>query len=414
MARQNIVVGLDVGTTKVAICVGQLHEGLIHVIGAGLAPNHGMRKGMVVEIEECVSSISAALEEVERVAGLPCEEAYVGVGGAHIQSTLSKGVIAVSRANGEISQADVERVIQAAQAVALPPNREILQVIPRQYIVDGQEGVKDPTGMMAVRLEAEVVVIGGSTSAIRNLNRCVTQSGLQIKEMLFNQLALAKCLLTKKQKELGVLMVDLGGGVTSMGVFEEGDIIYANVLPIGATHLTNDLAIGLRTSIETAEKVKLRYGCALPELVKDTERIDLSKIDPEEGGKIDRRMVVEIIEARLKELMGMIDDELKGIGKSGLLPAGVVLTGGGSLLDGLTEMIKQELHLPCRVGNQTLEIAGLVDKIDSPVYAAAVGLMLTGFDQTPEGKTGYSQTIKIDKFSEITDQIKKIFRHLIP
>lgn len=411
--KRNTIVGVDVGTTKVAVCVGHIHEGMIQLIGAGLAPNNGMRKGMVVDIEECVSSISAALEEAERISGFPLEDSYVGIGGAHIQSTISKGVIAVSKPDGEITSTDVDRVIQAAQAVALPPNREILHVIPRQFIVDGQNGVKDPVGMTAVRLETEAIVIGGSTSAIRNLSKCINQAGLKIHGLLFTPLALSRNLLSKKQKELGVALIDIGGGTTSLTVFEEGDIIYANVLPIGALHLTNDLAIGLRTSIETAEKIKIKYGCALSSLIKESERVDTSKIDPNEEGKIERKMIVEIIEARLKEIIAMVSEELKGIGKSDMLPAGVVLTGGGSLLDGLVELTKQELHLPCRIGNQSLEIAGLVDKVDSPVYAAAVGLMLADLESQTDDKKSYS-TIPGLTVGGLSDKFKKILKHFIP
>lgn len=411
--KQNIIVGLDVGTTKVAVCVGHLHEGMIQLIGAGLAPNNGMRKGLVVDIEECVSSISAALEEAERVSGVPLEEAYVGIGGAHIQSTISKGVIAVSKPDGEITQTDIERVIQAAQAVALPPNREIVHVIPRQFMVDGQAGIKDPVGMMAVRLETEAIVIGGSTSAIRNLSKCVNQAGLKIHNLLFTPLGLSRNLLTKKQKELGVVLIDIGAGTTSLAVFEEGDIIYANVLPVGALYLTNDLAIGLRTSIETAEKIKIKYGCALSSLIKESDRVDMAKIDPAEEGKVERKLIVEILEARLKEILTMVSDELKSIGKNDLLPAGVVLTGGSSLLDGLVELTKQELHLPCRIGSQSLEIAGLVDKTDSPVYAAAVGLMLAGFESMTDDKKNYTNRPGLTA-AGLSDRFKKILRHFLP
>lgn len=413
MTRQKFSVGLDVGTTKTAICVGQLQEGLVQIIGTGLTPTSGMRKGVVVDIEECVSSISAALEQAEHTAGLPLEEATVGLGGAHIQSSVSKGVIAVSKADGEVTSSDIDRVIQAAQAVALPPNREILHVIPRQYLVDGQDGIKDPIGMTAVRLETEAIVIGGSSTAIRHLTKCVNQAGLKIQGLLFNGLATARSLLSNKQRELGVLVIDIGGGTTTLTIFEEGDIIYANVLPIGSVHITNDLAIGLRTSVEIAEQVKIKHGCALASLVKEVERIDLSKIDPEEDQKIERKIIVEIIEARLKELINMVDEQLKTIGKSGLLPAGVVLTGGGSLIDGLVDLVKYQLQLPCRVGLPTLEIGGLVDKIDSPVYAAAVGLMLEGLEQSMESRWS-SSTAKNQAIGDLPGRFKKLLKHFLP
>lgn len=417
MPKQSHVVGLDIGSSKIAVVVGQISEGLINVVGAAKVPSAGVRRGAVVDIEDCVSSISAGLEEAERMAGFPLESAWVSIAGSGVTITTSKGVIAVSRADGEIAAQDVERVIEAARAVALPPNREILHVIPRMFLVDGQEGIKDPVGMSGIRLETDALVIGGQVSAIRNLSKCIFQAGLTIENMVFTPLATARALLTKKQKETGVVLLDFGAGTTQMAVFEEGELVHAAVLPVGSGHITNDLAIGFRTSLEVAEALKNKFGASIPDQVRETESIDLSKLDPELRERIKRREVAEIIEARLKEMFAMIREELKGIGKDGMLPAGVVLTGGGSQLEGLTDACKIELHLPASGSHQMLEIAGMVDKVDSPVYAAAVGLMLMGMEAAEPAKEALPKlniNLKELKLGGVLDQAKKVFKQMLP
>lgn len=413
MPKSNIVIGLDIGSSKVAVVVGQIQEGLVQIIGASKAANTGMRKGIVVDIEDCVSATSAALEEAERMAGVPLEGAYVGICGAHITSSMSKGVIAVSRADGEITKTDYDRVVEAARAVALPPNREIISVIPRDFIVDGQGGIKDPVGMTGIRLETEALVIGGQTAAIKNLSKCVFQAGLKIEDILYTPLALANSFLTKKQKDVGVVLIDIGAGTTSLTVFEEGDIVYTNVIAIGSGHITNDLAIGLRTSIETAEKVKLEYGVARSQDVPATARVDLSKLDPNEDSKVERKMVAEIIEARLKEMFGMIRDDLKSIGKDGMLPAGVILTGGGCLLEGIVDFTKEELKLPAQIGKHLIQLGGIVEKVDSPIFSGAISLLLTGFME-PDTNKPTSFKLEIPELRGVTDQFKKIFRNFLP
>jgi len=380
MAKDNIVVGLDVGTTKVATCAGVASEGLIRILGYSRVPNVGMRKGVVIDIEDTVSAISSALEGTERMVGVPIRSAFVSLGGNHISSSISKGVVAVSRADGEISPSDVERVIEAAKTVALPPNREIIHVIPKSFMVDGQGGLADPIGMTGIRLETEAIVVGGSTSAIKNLTKCVHQSGLNLNDIVFAPLASSRALITKKQKELGVILIDIGGGTTSFAVFEEGDISHCSVVPVGSMHITNDIAIGLRTSLEIAEKIKIKYGIAIPETVSEAERINLSAFDPQDSQKIDRRYVSEIIHARLLEIFSLIREELRKIGKDGMLPAGIVFTGGGCQLEGLAELAKEELRLPAQIGMPIAAIEGLVDKLSEPVYSTSVGLMLYGLE----------------------------------
>lgn len=414
MANQDVVVGLDIGTTKIAVCVGQISEGLIHVLALTKVQNSGVRKGVVVDIEECVSSISGALEQAERMAGVQLDHAIVGIGGSHIVSTNSKGVIAVSRADGEINHSDVDRVIEAARTIALPMNREILHVIPRQFIIDGQDGVKDPIGMTGIRLETETLVIGGSTSAIKNLSKCVFQAGLQIDALLYTPLASSRALLNKRQKENGVMLIDFGGGTTSLAIFEEGDLIHTLILPIGSLNVTNDLAIGLRVSLETAEKIKIDAGAASKESIRKHETIDLSKYDPNEPQKIDRQMVAEIIEARLKEIIGLIKDELKAIGKDGMLPAGVILTGGGTLLEGIVAMVKQELHLPVAIGQPTIEVSGMVDKLDNPVYAASIGLMFEGLSGIHDSGDRKGQISLPSNVKSVADKAKELFKQFLP
>lgn len=414
MAEHNLIVGLDVGTTKVAVCVGQVNEGLINILALTKTVNNGLRKGVVVDIEECVSAISGALEQAEKTAGVQLNHAVVGIGGAHIIVTSSKGVIAISRPDGEIVSSDIERVVEAARVIALPPNREILHVIPLQYIVDGQEGVKDPTGMTGLRLEVEALVIGGNTSAIKNLSKCVYQSGLQIDTLTFTQLASAKVLLNKKQRENGVMLVDFGGGTTSIAVFEEDELIHSAILPVGSLHITNDLAIGLRISLEAAEKIKIEQGCADKELIKDSEKVDLNKYDPNEDQKVDKKMIAEIIEARLNEIFGLVKDELKSIGRDGMLPAGVVLTGGGSLLGKIVPFAKEEMNLPVALGIPLLESTGAVDKTDNPVYAASIGLMFEGIEgrHAPASKTSKIQLPQ--NFSGVFDKVKDTLKQLLP
>lgn len=414
MAKPNVAIGLDVGTTKVALAVGQIQEGMTKIVALAKSPNNGMRKGMIVDIEEAVSSLSACLEEGERKAGMPITSVFLGINGPHITSVDSKGVVAVSRADGEITSQDVDRAIEAARAIALPANYEILHVIPKYFIVDGQPDIKDPVGMSAIRLEVEAHVVGGSAPAIKNLIKVVSQSGLEIDDLIFSPLALAKAFLTKKQKEMGSALIDLGAASTSLAVFEEGDLIHTKVLPVGSLHITNDIAIGLRTSLEVAEQVKINFAETDLKKAKEGEKIDLSKISPEEREYVSKKYVAEIIEARLKEIFSMVKQELKKIGRDGMLPAGVVFTGGGSKLKGLIDFSKNFLKLPSSVGIPTLEISGMVDKLDDPIYATSVGLMLTGVEKS--SAQGGSKLLILDKnvIGGMVEKAKKIFKQFLP
>lgn len=410
--NSSIIVGLDVGTSKVAVCVGQFQEDMLNVVGVGTAPNAGMRKGVVTDLEETISAISAALDEAERMSGIPITSAYVSINGTHISASQSKGIIAVSRADGEISEADTERALEAARAMALPPNREIIHVIPKNYVIDGQEGVKDPSGMTGIRLEVETLVIGGATSAIKNLSKCVYQAGLTVDGVVFSPLATAKALLSKRQKESGVILIDIGAGTTTYVIYEEGEIVRTNVLPIGSSHITNDIAIGLRTNLDLADKIKLQYGCANPQSVRESEKIDLSEIDERENQRIARRYVAEIIEARLNEIFGMIKEELSSIDRDGMLPAGVILTGGGSKLEGLNEYAKEYLKLPVQSGTPLLEISGLIDKLDDPSYATCIGLMIWGIFET--AATPASPRPEMAQIGGLVDKARGFLKQFMP
>lgn len=412
MARERIVAGLDVGTSKVALTVGLLHDGLVHIIGIGSAPCSGVRRGNVVDIEETVSAISAALEEAERMAGVAISSAWIGIAGTQIARATSKGVIAVARSDGEITTSDVERVVEAARAVALPPNRDILHVFPKTFLIDGQEGVRDPLGMTGIRLEVDTHVIGVQSGILRNLSKCVYRAGLEIDGVVFSPLATARALLTKKQRDIGCVLIDLGAGTVNLAAFEEDELLTANVLPIGANHITNDIAIGLRVSIETAESIKTELGTALPEKVREVESIDLEKFDAQnERERPKRKYVAEIIEARLNELFTMIRDELKSISKDGMLPAGAILTGGGAKLNDIAEFAKNTLRLPVAIGSPSMDISGVVDKLDDPVYATSVGLLLWGLDSHPNRPRTSRLTPNI---GGVVERARGLLKQLLP
>lgn len=408
MAKDNLLVGLDVGSTKVAATCGEIIEGMINVTGFVKVPNNGVRKGVVTDIEDTVSAISDALEKLERTCGTRISSAIVGISGSHISTSISKGVVAVARADGEIGHSDVERVLAAARTVALPPNREIIHVIPRTYTVDGQQSIVDPVGMTGIRLEVEALVISGATAAIRNLTKCVYQAGLEIQGLVFSPIACAHRMISKKQKEIGSMLLDLGGGTTSLAVYEEGDILHAAVIPVGSSHITNDLAIGLRTSIEMAEKIKIKYGSAIPDKVRESEIISLSQFAQGENQRIERKYVSEIIQARLSEIFALINQELKKIGKEGMLPAGVILTGGGSKLEDLVEAAKEELRLPVAIGVRNIDMGGFVDKLADPVYAASVGLMLYALEESKGNFSSFGLE------SGVIGKAKNFFKQFLP
>jgi len=398
MSKEKIIVGLDVGTSNVRTVVAKVNfeEGKPQILGVGEVPSFGLRRGVVVDIEETVKSIEQSIRQAEQASGLPIKEVYVSLGGDHLTCQLKKGVVAVSRADNEISEEDVQRAIEAVSNVASAPNREIIHIIPRCFNVDNQSGIKDPVGMTGIRLEVESLLVEAATPFVKNLTKCINEAGLEIMELVAAPLAAARAVLNKRQRELGVLALDLGGGTANMTVFEEGDIIYLYVLPIGSAHITSDLAIGLRSSLDVAERVKLEYGSALIEEISKKEMIDLSKLGLDGEGVVPRRQVVQIIEARLSEILELTNKNLKKIGRQGLLPAGVVLLGGGAKTPGLVDLVKKELRLPAQIGFP-LEVGGLVDQVDDPAFATALGLVFWGMDM--EGKEKQRQFSFRNKFN---------------
>ncbi len=411
MPKKLFSVGLDIGSSKVSVCIGTLSDGNIDILGLGKSVCNGVRKGVIVDVEETVTAISTALEEAERMCDCPVEGVIVGIGGAHIESIISRGVIAVSKNDGEISETDALRVIEAAQAVPNQPNREVLHVIPKTFSVDGQAGISDPVGMSGIRLEVDTNVISGSLAAIKNVNRCVSQAGLAISDMVFSPLATAKIMLSKQQKEIGAILIDIGAGTTSFVVFEEGDLIHSGILPIGSGHITNDIAIGLRTNINLAELIKIKYGYASPERIDEKEEIDLSTFSKSESGTASLKYIAEIIEARLNEIFILIRDELRGINREGMLPAGVILTGGGAKLEGMAEMVKDILRLPAQIGKPVTPLTGVVDNLNDPVYATSAGLMVWGIES---GKVSAARKPAVPELGGVVDKFKNAFRHFLP
>ena len=413
MNKDDVIVGLDIGSNKVRVLVAKVDSETedIHIVGMGESQALGMRKGTIVDVEETTTSISNALEKAERTSGIPIEHAFVSFSGSNVVAQPSKGVIAVARADNEITEDDVSRVIEAASAVSLPANFEILHVIPKAFTVDNQGGVKDPVGMNGIRLEVETLIIEGSTSNIKNLSKCISRSGLEIDDLVTSPLAISYSLLNKKQKDLGIVSIDIGSGTTGLIVFEEGDIIHTSILPVGSEHITNDLAIGLRTSIETAEKVKLEYGYAKSSDVNKKDKIDLSKLDSKENQIVTKKHISEIIEARLSEIFSMVNRELKNIGKAGKLPAGAILSGGGVKLPGIVDLAKQELKLPAQIGFPE-NVKGVIEKLDDPTYATIVGLIFWGKSHIDKQKTGVGV-----QFSSVSDTVGKIrgwFKNFLP
>ncbi|MFA6098135.1 MAG: cell division protein FtsA [Patescibacteria group bacterium] len=417
MSKEQIITGLDIGSTTVRVVVGQVNpqDKKIHILGASENNAEGINKGSITSIEDAVSSISGALEKVERMTGLPVEHVFVGINGSHITSQDSHGVIAVSKSDGEIKEDDIERVMEAAQAVATPPNYEILHVIPRSFTVDNQKGIKDPIGMTGIRLEVDAQIIQGLSSQIKNLTKSIYRTGIDIDDLVLGVLAASESVLTKKQKDLGVALLNIGGSTTSMLVFEEGDVLHTAILPIGSSHITNDIAIGLRTSIDLAEKIKIEYGSALPEEINKRDEINLAEIDSREEGVVSQKHIAEIVEARCEEIFKMAEKELQKIDRSGLLPAGVILTGGGVKLPGLIEVAKREFKLPASLGYPLDLGSTAVDKANDLSFTTAIGLLYWGAGFVNKGGSRGGITMpKFTSVGEATNKMKKWFKSLIP
>jgi len=387
MAKEQLIASLDVGNSKIRTLIGVIEEGknTPSIIGVGVAPSMGLRKGQVIDVEETINSISLSLEDAERMAGEPINHVIVGVSGTHIESFESKGVIAIS--GEEITEDDIERVLDTAQAIAIPNNKRVLKIVPKSFIIDGQRGIRYPVGMVGKKLEVEALIITGLVPAIKNIEKCIHEAGVDIDDMVPTALAVPEAVLSKRQKELGVAVIDIGCGGTGLTVFEEGTILYTTMIPVGGESVTNDVAIGLRTSIDVAEKVKIEYGSCSLDSASDKDEIDLSSLSKVEDQRVYKKHLNEIIEARYHEIFVLVKDELRRINRDGMLPAGAILTGAAVKLPGIIDLARNVLNLPVQIGFP-LEANGVVEKIDDPSYATAYGLLLwaTRFESGTGGK----------------------------
>jgi len=419
MARGKIIAGIDVGTEKICTIIASQSEDMAktNVIGVASTPSAGIKKSQIIDLEEAINAITDSVEAAERMAGLNINAAFVSVSGAHIDSQNSKGVVAVSEPEGEITPDDVDRVIEAARAVSLPSSREIIHVVPRDYVVDAQEGIKDPVGMTGVRLEAEAHLISGSTTAIKNITRAITEVGIQVQGLVFSGLASSYSVLSETEKELGVVLVDIGGGSTSITAFTEGSIIESAVIPIGAKNITNDLAIGMRVSLASAEKIKVYLSKSLDDFIspagarasevarlrKEHDTLDLAKLGiREESITTSKKTLVDgIIRPRLNEIFTLVAQELKGMDLAKLTPAGIVITGGGADTAAILDAGKRTLNLPARIGIPK-GLVGLVDELNAPAYATATGLVLyalkTDHQSQPHQSPGRDLFANFSKF----------------
>jgi cell division protein FtsA len=414
MRKSSLITGLDIGSTTIRLVVGERsrEQDKLKIIGAIESPAQGISKGVVVSVEDAVSSISSALERIERMVGQPIEHAWVGISGSHIIAQESQGVVAVSKADGEIRAEDVERVIEAARAVATPPNYEILHVIPKSFTVDSQTGIKDPVGMTGIRLEVEAQIIQGLSAQIKNLTKCIYRTGLDIDDLVLSVLATAESVLTNRQKELGVVVVNIGGSTTSVAVFEEGDVLHTAVLPLGSEYITSDIAIELRLAIDTAEKIKIREGSCLPSNFRKQEELRYAEVGGVEEGAFSKKHVAEVIEARVEEIFEKVDKELKKIGKSGMLPAGAVLTGNGAKLDSIMEVAKKVLRLPASLGYPQ-ELVSNLDKVSDLSFTTAIGLVIWG-SQMQKGGLFHLPGLPFKSVDKAAGQLRSWFKSLLP
>ncbi|MBN2255602.1 MAG: cell division protein FtsA [Deltaproteobacteria bacterium] len=373
--RGNMIIGLDIGTTKTCAVVGEVTDSGIDIIGIGTHPSQGLRKGVVVNIDSTVESIKNAIEEAELMSGTEIGSVYAGIAGSHIEGMNSHGIVAVK--GREVDEDDVRRAIEAAKALAIPLDREILHIIPQYFIVDNQDGVKDPIGMSGVRLEAKVHVVIGSVTSIQNIIKSVNRVGLDVNDVVLEPLASSEAVLSQDEKELGVAIIDIGGGTTDIAVFAEGSIKHTSVLPLGGDYLTNDIAVGLRTPMNEAEKIKIKYGCAYTPLIPADDTIEVPSVGGRTPRKVARHILGEIVEPRIEEILRLAHREVIKSGYEDLLAAGVVLTGGTAIMEGVIELGEQVFNMPVRRG-VPISIGGLTDVVNSPLYATGVGLVLHG------------------------------------
>ena len=371
---RNLLVGLDIGTSKVVAIVGEMHaDGALEIIGIGSHPSRGLKKGVVVNIESTVQSIQRAVEEAELMAGCEIHSVYAGIAGSHVRSLNSHGIVAIK--DKEVVQGDVERVIDAAKAVAIPADQKILHVLPQEYIIDSQEGIRDPIGMSGVRREAKVHIVTGADSAAQNIVKCVQRCGLAVDDIVLEQLASSYAVLTEDEKDLGVCVVDIGGGTTDIAVFGGGAIRHTAVIPIAGDQVTNDIAVSMRTPTQYAEDIKIKYACALSQLANPDETIEVPSVGDRPPRRLARQTLAEIVEPRYEELFGLIRDELRRSGLEESVATGIVLTGGSAKMEGAIELAEEVFHMPVRLGVPQF-VSGLVEVVSNPIHATGVGLLL--------------------------------------
>lgn len=410
MNNRHIITGLDIGTTKICAIIAEVtSEEKIDIIGIGLSPSNGLRKGIVVDIDKTSKAIKAAVEKAERMAGIEVESVFVGIAGAHISSINSHGVVAVTGQEKEIANSDIQRVLEAAKVVPLSAEEEIIHVLAREFIVDGCPGIKDPLGMSGVRLEVETHIVKGSTTSIQNLVKSVLRSGYEVADIVLEPLASSESVLAEDEKELGVALADIGGGTTDFVVFHEGSITYTSVLPVGGNHVSNDIAVGLRTPVSEAEKLKIKYGSARTANISSEEKIDVITASGKSKKNIKRKNLCSVIEPRMEELFTMIKKELHKAGPKDLTPAGLVITGGAALLEDAPVLASEIVDLPVRLGEPEY-INGLSDVIDNPVYiqkgkkvpkaifSTAVGLVEYGYNYQEDNTENYKPKTMVNDF----------------
>lgn len=415
--RTELIVGLDIGSTAIRLAVGQLgadeqHPDAVQVIAVVEVPSDGISRGNITSIEEVVSSISGALEQAERLIGIPIEAAWVGITGNHILTQESKGVVAVAKSDGEISEEDVARAIDAARMVSPPLNYEVLHVMPRSFSVDGQPGIKDPVGMTGVRLEVDTKIVYGLTTHLKHMTKAVYRTGIDIHDLVVTIFSTAELVTTQRQRDMGVAVVDIGGATTSLVVYEEGDMIHTASLPIGAEHVTNDLAIGVRSNIDVAEALKLQYGRCVVDGIPKKEMIDLAAVGAPESETVPRQYIAEIIGARVGEILEKVDEELMAIDRSGKLPAGVVFVGGGAKIEGLVALAKDHLQLSAALG-YPLDMQSITQKVHDVSFVPAVGLVRWGA-QLSQGKRKRKHVNISSASNKLISKAQDVFKSLIP
>jgi len=404
VSRTNLTVGLDIGTSKIVAIVGKKNsEGQIDIIGIGSHASKGLKRGVVVNIETTVNAIQRAIEEAELMAGCQIHSVYAGIAGSHIRSMNSHGIVAIR--DREVVQADIDRVIDAAQAVAIPADQKVLHILPQEYVIDSQEGIKEPLGMSGVRLEAKVHLVTCAVNAAQNIEKCVQKCGLEVDDIILEQLASSYAVLTDDEKELGVCVVDIGGGTTDIAIFTGGAIRHTAVIPIAGDQVTNDIAMALRTPTQNAEEIKVKHACALTQLAGAEETIKVPSVGERPPRDLSRQALAEVVEPRYEELFTLIQSELRRSGFEDVVAAGIVLTGGTSTMEGVVELAEEIFHMPVRLASPQ-GVAGLADVVNNPMYSTGVGLLMYGLQQQTSGNTPKS---RVEDSESLIDKIKTWF-----